>query len=328
MNKRTELFKYALKRLLQGIPLIVAVIILCFILIQLAPGDPVTVMSAGFTPSDETRAQLEASWGLDQPIHIQLIRYFTRILHGDFGNSYFQGAPVLDIICERIPATLLLMFTGIILSSIVGIIGGVICAKYLHKPIDNVISSVALVGYSVPLFWVGQVLILIFAVKLKCMPVSGMENIRESFEGLDRVLDIGKHLILPGLSLSFWFTALMLRITRTKMAEVLQSDFIKTAYAKGLPERRIIIGHALRNSLSSIVTVFGIEFSVTFMGAVVIETVFGWPGTGKLLFDSVMNRDYPVITGMFCLIAVTVIVVNVIVDIIYALLDARIRYES
>ena len=198
MNKKLDLLKYAVKRLLQGIPLIIAVIILCFVLIQLAPGDPVTVMAAGFTPSEETRAQLEASWGLDQPLHIQLLRYFGRILKGDFGTSYFQGAPVLEIICDRIPATLLLMFTGILLSSLVGIVGGVICAKRLHKPLDNAISSVALIGYSVPLFWVGQVLILVFAVKLRWLPVSGMENIRESYEGWARAMDICKHLILPG----------------------------------------------------------------------------------------------------------------------------------
>jgi peptide/nickel transport system permease protein len=318
---------YVVKKLLQGIPMVVAVVILCFVLIKIAPGDPINMMSSGYDPTPEMRAKLEAQWGLDKPVLIQLVTYIEHMLTGDFGYSYFAGKSVGAVIMERIPATLILMFSAIIFSSFFGILAGVLSSRKMYSFTDSAIISISLIGYSAPLFWVGQILILVFSITLGVLPVSGMRSMREQLTGFAAFFDICKHLILPGLTLSFWFMALLIRITRAKMAEVLQADFIKTARAKGLHERKVTIRHALRNAMAPIVTVLGLEFSVIFMGAVVVETVFGWPGTGRLMFDSVMCRDYPMITGMFFVISVSVILVNILVDIIYAIIDPRIRYE-
>jgi len=322
-----SILAYALNRLLQGIPMIIMVIILTFVLINLAPGDPVSMMTAGIDPTPDMRALLEKQWGIDEPLFVQLIKYLGRILTGDFGMSYFQGKSVVDIILERLPPTLLLMMTAILISTIFGIVCGIISAYHMYKRIDSVLSIAALIGYSAPLFWVGQVLIIVFAVVLDIFPVSGMHDLRMAATGFKKILDTAKHLFLPSLSLTFWFSALMMRVTRTKMSDILQSDYIKTARAKGLSETKVIMGHAFRNALAPIITVLGFELGAVVMGATVVETIFGWPGMGRLMYESILRRDYPLITGIFFFVSLSIILVNILVDIMYAVFDPQVRYE-
>jgi peptide/nickel transport system permease protein len=321
-----KLWQYVLKRVLQGIPLTVAIIVICFVIIRLAPGDPINMLVSGYEPPPEMRRQLEAYWGLDKPLHQQLIVYIGRVLAGNLGYSHLAGKTVLEAIYERMPATLLLMLTGLVFSSIIGVGAGVMSSRRPYSLADNILTGTSLIGYSVPLFWVGQILIITLALGLKLFPVSGMFSLRQELTGMACFLDVLWHLVLPAVTLSVWFLALVTRITRAKMMEVLRQDFIIMARAKGATESRVTWRHALRNALSPIVTVIGFECGGIFMGAVVTETVFGWPGMGRLMYDSIMSRDYPVVTGLFFLISVTVIGVNIIVDIIYSILDPRIRY--
>lgn len=328
MNARVSgLIRYIGKRLLQGIPMVLAVIILCFVIIQLAPGDPITLMTIGYTPTEEMRAALEATWGLDQPLLAQLWNYLRRMLTGDLGYSYVQATSVSEVLAGRLPKTFLLMFTALTLSTIIGTLAGIYCSRRMYSVGDNVIRVVALIGYSAPMFWIAEVLILVFAVGLGWFPVSGMISLRGNFVGFRKVLDVMYHMVLPVVTLSFWFSAMMIRITRTKMADVLQNDYIKTAVAKGASDQQVTFRHAFRNAMAPLVTVLGMEFGSMFMGACVIETIFAWPGTGKLMYNAVCQRDYNLVTGLFFVISISVIVVNIVVDIIYAILDPQVRYE-
>ena len=326
-NFKNSLLWYAIKRLLQGIPLIIVVVLFCFAVIQLAPGTPLAMLGGSDGLTDEQEAYLTEEWGLNDSIPKQLLTYGKNMLTFDLGDSYRQERPVADIILERIPATLLLLLPALAIAVVLGVSVGVYCSRHMHRLGDNVATVLALAGYSVPLFWVGQMLILIFAMKLDWLPVSGMQDLRANYTGMALVWDVFKHLILPGSCLVFYYSAMILRVTRTKMAEVLQADYIKTARAKGLPEGRVIRGHALRNALAPVITVVGMELGSIVMGATVVESVFGYPGTGRLIYDAVTKRDYPLIAGMFFFISVMVIVANVLVDILYALIDPQVRYN-
>ena len=322
-----SLLNYSIKRLLQGIPLIILVVLFSFAIIQFAPGEPISLIAGGDDMTQEQIDYLTEQWGLDQPIHIQMWRYCTKMLRFDLGISYRQARPVLDIILERLPYTLLLLIPSLLIATVIGVSVGVYCATHMHSTGDSVMTVAALTGYSVPLFWVGQMLLLIFAMKLSWFPVSGISDLLSQAQGLAKAWDVFLHLVLPGLSLIFSYSAMIIRVMRTKMAEVLQTDFIKTARAKGLPESKVIWGHGLRNALAPVVTVVGMELATMVMGATVVETVFGYPGTGRLIFTAISNRDYPLIAGMFFFISVGVILANVLVDILYAVLDPQVRYN-
>lgn len=326
-NNKNSLLKYSFKRLLQGIPLIVVVVLFSFAIIQLAPGDPVSLIAGGDDMTQEQIDYLTEQWGLDQPLPVQMWRYCTKMLRFDLGISYRQARPVLDIILERLPYTLLLLIPSLLIATIIGVLAGVYCATHMHSTGDSIMTVAALTGYSVPLFWVGQMLILIFAMKLGWFPVSGISDLRSNATGVARIWDVFHHLALPGLCLIFSYSAMIIRVARTKMAEVMQSDFIKTARAKGLPETKVIWGHALRNALAPVVTVVGMELATMVMGATVVETVFGYPGTGRLIYTAISNRDYPLIAGMFFFISVGVILANVLVDILYAVIDPQVRFS-
>lgn len=326
-NFKNSLLWYSIKRFLLGIPLILVVVLFCFTVIQLAPGSPLTLIggSDGITP--EQQAMLEEQWGLNEPLGKQCLTYCKNMLTFDLGTSYRQSRPVIDIILERLPATLLLMLPALAIAVILGVSVGMYCSRHMHSVGDSVATVFALAGYSVPLFWVGQMLILIFSMKLGWLPVSGMMDVRANHTGIALVWDVFKHLILPGSCLVFYYSAMILRVMRTKMSEVLQADYIKTARAKGLPENRVIKGHALRNAIAPVITVVGMELGSLVMGATVVESVFGYPGTGRLIYDAVAKRDYPLIAGMFFFISFMVIVVNILVDILYAVIDPQVRYN-
>ena len=324
---KNSLTWYAIKRLLQGIPLVLVVVLFCFVVIQLAPGSPLALLggSDGITPQQQ--AMLEEQWGLNEPLPKQCLTYFKQMLTFNLGTSYRQSRPVRDIILERLPATLLLMLPALAIAVLLGVSVGMYCSKHMHSIGDGVATILALAGYSVPLFWIGQMLILIFAMKLGWFPVSGMTDVRHTYTGFQHVWDVFRHLVLPGTCLVFYYSAMILRVTRTKMSEVLQADYIKTARAKGMPEQIVIRGHALRNALAPVVTVVGMELGSMVMGATVVESVFGYPGTGRMIYDAVAKRDYPLIAGMFFFISVMVILANILVDILYAVIDPQVRYD-
>ncbi len=320
-----SLGRYLARRLLQAAPLVLAVVVITFALIHLAPGDPITVL-AGDGGNAAYYAEMRARYGLDRPLHEQLARYMGAVLRGDFGYSFSYQQPVLRVILSRVPATLLLMGTALALSTLLGILLGVITATRPRTVLDYGITIATLTAYAMPVFWLGQLLVIVFAVRLKLFPVQGMVSVREEYTGLRHVQDVLRHLALPAITLGLLQLAVIARLTRTSLRQALNEDFVRTARAKGLYDRTVVFRHALRNALLPIVTVIGGQIGVMLTGAALTETIFAWPGLGRLLLDATRNRDYPLLMAIFILVAVTVVVANVITDLVYTVLDPRVRY--
>ncbi len=318
---------YAAKRIAQALPLILVIIAINFTLIHAAPGDPVDVLLGQSEADPQVIAQLRTEFGLDQPVPVQLVRYYAKVLTLDLGSSFRYREPVFDLIMSRLPATLLLMGAALIVSTVVAVALGVIAARRPYSALDNSTTLFALAGYSMPVFWLGQLFLIAFALKLDWFPVQGMVSIRAPTEGFGRLLDIAHHLVLPAATYSLYHLALMFRLTRAKMQDVLAQDYIQTARAKGLTETQTIFGHALPNALLPIVTVLGLNFGFMLAGSVLTETVFAWPGTGRLLYEAILARDYPVLMGLFVCLSTMVVMVNVATDIAYALIDPRVVYR-
>ncbi len=318
--------RYLLRRLLQAVPVLLGVLVLTFVLIHLAPGDPINIL-AGDGGDADYYAQMHARYGLDRSIPEQFVRYAFAVLHGDFGYSFSYQEPVFSVILSRVPATLLLMGSALVVSTIVGLILGVIGARRAHTPLDYAITGTTLAAYSMPVFWVGQLLVIVFAVWLKWFPVQGISATRESYTGLQAVGDVLHHLVLPATSLGLLQLAVTSRLTRTSLREVLSEDFVRTARAKGLGERVVLTRHALRNALLPVVTVVGGQIGTMLTGAALTEVIFAWPGLGRLLLDATRGRDYPLLLAIFILVTVTVIVANLLTDLTYAWLDPRVRYS-
>ena len=318
---------YALKRIAQAVPLVLIIIAINFALIHAAPGDPVDILLGQGESDPQVVAQLRSEFGLDQALSVQLLRYYAKVLSLDLGQSFRYREPVAELIASRLPATLLLMGAALIVSTVVAVVLGVLAARHPYSAVDNGVTAIALAGYSMPVFWLGQLLLIAFALKLDWFPAQGMVSIRTPAEGFDRVLDIAHHLVLPALTYSLYHLALIFRLTRAKMQDVLAQDYIQTARAKGLSETQVIFGHALRNALLPIVTVLGLNFGFMLAGSVLTETVFAWPGTGRLLYEAILARDYPVLMGLFVCLSSMVVLVNVLTDIAYALIDPRVVYR-
>ena len=326
MRKETgSLTKYILKRFLQAIPLIFGIIVVNFCLIHLAPGDPIISLVGEFQVSVEYIEDVKRQYGLDEPLPAQLLIYILNILKGDFGYSFSFKQPVISVILDRVPATLLLMVVTTIFSSLFGVIFGVLSSEKQYSKTDNFITFISLIGYSLPVFWLGQILLIVFGLKLPLFPTQGMHSLRESLTGIAYWLDLFHHLVLPGFALGLSYLAVNTRFTRASMIEVMGQDYIRTARAKGLSERRVIYKLALRNALLPFVTLTGLNFGFLLAGAVLTETVFAWPGLGRLMYDFIYTRDYPLLMGMFVFISAVVIIANLITDIFYSILDPRIR---
>jgi peptide/nickel transport system permease protein len=317
---------YVLRRLLQAVPVVLAIILLNFLLLHLAPGDAAQVLAgeAG-SATPEYMAQLRQRFGLDRPLAVQLVLYLKQMLVLDLGFSFRHSMPVLDLILARLGPTLLLMLTTLVLSVSVGVALGLLAASRAGTWQDTVISVLALVSYATPLFWVGLMLIVIFSVKLDWLPTSGMETVGAFHEGGARVLDIGRHLILPALSLSLFYLALYARLMRAAVLEQAGMDYVTTARAKGLNELRITLTHVLRNAVLPVVTVAGVQVGGLLGGSVVVESVFAWPGLGLLAFQSLFARDFNLLLGIFFLSACLVVALNLAVDVVHTLLDPRIH---
>ncbi len=312
-------------RLLKAVITLLLIVILNFFLIHAAPGDPAAVMAGEAGAADAKYiAQLREQFGLDQPLMVQFWNYVSGVLQLDLGYSYRQQMPVLDLILERLPATLILTLTAFGMSLLLGIVFGLAAAARQGKWSDTVITSLSLLFYATPLFWVALMAVVLFSVKLGWFPAFGYETVGADYTGFQMVLDRLKHLVLPAFTLGLFFMAVYLRMTRSSVLEVSQMDFVKTARAKGLQENVIRRRHILRNALLPVVTLAGLQAGQLVGGAVLTETVFAWPGIGRLMFESLTARDYNTLLGVFLISAAMVILFNVVTDLVYRLIDPRI----
>ena len=312
-------------KLLMSIGLVVSVVVLNFFLIRLAPGDPaLTLAGQSGGASEETLASIRRIYGLDKPLWEQFFIYMGKMLTGDFGKSYYFNLPVVDIILERVFPTLLLVLSSLTISVGLGTILGALAARKPHGAFGYFVTLFSLTGYSIPTFWLGQMLLIGLAWYWPIFPVGGMSSI--GVEGVfARILDVAHHLVLPAFSLGVAFMAQYSRVSRASMLEVLDSDYIRTARAKGSAESTILFIHAMRNAVLPVITLAGLQLGQILSGAVLVEAVFDWPGLGRLAFDSILRRDYPTILGILFASSVMVVVINLGTDLVYRWVDPRIR---
>jgi peptide/nickel transport system permease protein len=311
---------YIGKRLIAAVPVLFGLSVIVFLIIVLIPGDPATAILGSFaTPENVER--LNRQLGLDKPLVEQYFIWIGNVLHGDFGRSYSLNRPVLDEVLERFRATLLLAGASLVLCSIFGMLAGIVSAVRQFGWADRIITFLVLIGISVPSFWLGLILILIFAVDLRLLPASGMVAIY----GGGGPLDILKHLILPAITLSVVATGVIARLTRASMLEVLRQDYVRTARAKGLTERRVIYRHAFKAALVSVIPVIGVQAGFVLGGAVYIETVFQWPGIGEMLVKAISTRDILLVQGGVLIVAASYVLFNLAADVVQAMLDPRLQ---
>lgn len=318
--------RFTLSHLLQGLALVLAVVVLNFVLVHSAPGDPVeTIAGASGGMSEDLKAELRTKYGLDRPLPVQLGVYLKQVASGDLGYSYFFNLPVTGLIGERLPATLLLVLCAVALAFVVGTSLGVLASRRPNGLLSQSITALSLIGFAAPVFWTGMMLIILLASAVPIFPVSGMRSVDSTASGPGDWLDVAHHLVLPVLTLALVYLAQYSRLARASMLDVLGSDYIRTARAKGLADRVVLYKHALRNAVLPVVTMLGLQFGNVVAGAVLVETVFNWPGLGRLAFDSVLRRDYPTILGVLLFSSIVVVVMNLVTDFVYRLIDPRIK---
>ncbi len=322
------MFSYIVRKLLLAIPLLIGVITLIFGLIELSPGDATDRFFTPETPP-EVRELIEQKWGLDKPAGHRYLLMIGNLVRGDFGRSIFQERPVFDIIFEALPNTILLSLVSLLIIQFVGITLGTIQAMRQYTPSDAGISVVSLFFYSMPRFWLALMLQLIFALMWPILPSSGMTDavMHDYMTPFQQFLDYCKHLILPGCALGIASAAGIARYMRSSLLEVIRQDYIRTARAKGLSETTITVKHGMRNALLPIITILGLQLPFLFSGSVLVETIFAWPGMGRLIVEAIFTQDTPVIIGCFFVMTLLVVAGNLIADILYALVDPRIRYS-
>ncbi len=317
---------FALRRLLQAVPTVLVIVALNFMLLQLAPGDAADVLAgeAG-SATPEFMAQLRQKFGLDQPLGVQLLLYMKQIVSFDLGYSFRHDMSVGKLILSRLGPTLLLMLTVFVLSVLAGALLGSLAARHLNRWQDNMISMLTVLAYATPVFWAGLMLIVVFSIKLGWFPTSGMQQVAAFHQGWARWVDIAHHLVLPALTLTLFYLALYTRLMRASVLEQFSMDYVVTARAKGLTERQIARRHVMRNALMPVVTMAGVQAGALLGGAVVVETVFAWPGLGLLAYESLFARDLNLLLGIFFISTCLVVLVNLLVDLAYSMLDPRIE---
>jgi len=302
--------RYVLKQLGYGAISLFLLSVTIFVVVR-ATGDPtMLIVGPGGRPEDYERARVE--WGLDQSVPVQYLNFVSRLVHGDFGSSFQYRVPVRDLYFQRLPMSLELAFAAFMVSLCIGIPLGIVTAVKVDTGWDTGAKIIAMLGLSIPGFFVGLVLIIVFAVNLRWLPAAGSETLA--------------HLVLPSLALGWYFAASMLRLTRSSMLEVLDSEFIKLARLKGIPERVVIVRHAFKNAMIPVLTLAGINFVIMVNVAVIVETIFAWPGIGRLLYEGISFRDFPVVQGVVLMAGIMIIGINLLVDVLYAMIDPRIRY--
>lgn len=318
--------KYILRRLLMMIPVLFGISIFIFVLIHIAPGDPYSSM---IDPSvtEEDRENMLESIGYYDSIPVKYGKWISRAVQGDLGYSIRYSEPVVDVIGRRFGNTVLLTVSALIFSALVAIPIGVLSATKKYSIFDYLVTIISFIGLSIPVFFLGLLMIKFLAFDLKLFPISGMQSIGKDFTGLARIKDLAHHMVLPVLALGMINTASLMRYTRSAMLEVINQDYIRTARAKGVKEKVVIYKHALRNALIPVVTVVSMSLGYLLSGAILTETVFVWPGMGTLVFQSILNRDYPLVIASTMLLAVFILASNLLADILYAAIDPRIKYD-
>jgi peptide/nickel transport system permease protein len=325
MPRLSRKSRIAFRAGLHAVPTTIGIVILSFLLLQFAPGDAVDVLAgeAGGA-SAESMAQMRAQYGLDRSVLDQLWTYLSNLAHGNLGWSPRYNVPVTELIWDRLPGSLLLSGAALTLALLAGIALGAVMAANEGKLADRLLSGVSLLFYSVPAFWTGLMLIVLFSIKLGWLPSSGAESIGSTATGLAALGDKLRYMILPTISLSLFYVAIYARLARVSMIEAKGQDYVRTARAKGLSERRILVRHVLRNALLPVTTVAGMHVGGILGGSVVIETVYGWPGLGRLAYEAVMGRDFAVLLGILLFSSLLVVLANALVDIIHGVLDPRV----
>ncbi len=320
--------KYILKRVLTGLLAVLIVFTFNFFIIRLAPGDPIKIIAGRDNPSQEMIDALYEKYGLDKPIHIQLVAYLKNVLRGDFENSILYGEPVTKLLWDTMGPSLLLALTGTILALFIGTMLGLYAARHQNSIIDVFFSGISYLLNSMPSFWLAIMLIMIFATNLKLFPTSGMTDMRNSYTGIKYVLDVIKHLFLPCLTLVLIQIPMYFKIAKSSVTQVLAEDFITTFRAAGMNEKKIFNKYVFKNAILPVITVFGINLAYIVTGSSLVEMVFGWPGMGRMMMDSIMRRDYPLLMAIYLILSLSIAVMMVITDLVYAYVDPRIRYNN
>lgn len=320
--------RYLASRLLQVLPVAFFIILVNFFLLRMAPGDLADVMAgeAG-AATPEYMAALRAQFGTDQPVWQQLLHYYRKVLSFDLGYSFRNGGEVTQLILSRLPATLLLVGTSLVVAAVVGVCLGWFAAVTRRRWAARAASVASTIGFATPLFWVGLMLIVLFSIELKWLPTGGIYDLDADYEGWAFVVDVLRHMAMPVATLSVFYVAVYARLTQVAVLDVLQMDYVRTARAKGLPHRRISRMHVLRNALLPVLTVTGMQVGALIGGSVVVETVFAWPGMGRLAFDAVMQRDLNLLLGILFCTSLLVIAANLLTDLLYATFDPRIQLQ-
>lgn len=319
--------KFILKRIYTAFIVVLVVVALNFFIIKLAPGDPVNIMAGFDNPNEEFKMAVRAKYNLDKPLITQFFTYIYRLVQGDLGESYYSSRPVTELLAERMGASLLLSGTSAVLAFIIGTVLGLTAGKKEDSMQDKVLSAGIYVANAMPSFWLGLMLIFVFASRLGWLPTQGMYSLRENYTGIARYIDLGKHLILPVTTLVLVQIPGYFRITRSSVIQVMADDYITTFRVTGMSEKKIYMKYVLKNAILPVVTLFGINVAYIVAGSTLVETVFSWQGIGILMYTAIAKRDYNVLMGTYLIIAVSVAFFMILVDVIYAKLDPRIHYE-
>ncbi|HEY8335111.1 MAG TPA: ABC transporter permease [Tardiphaga sp.] len=323
------MLSFVAQRIVKGVIVLFAIIVLNFFLIRLAPGDPAVVMAGEAGASDPLFvAQLREKFSLDRPLPEQLFKYVKGVASLDLGFSFRQQEPVAKLIAERLPATLLLTLTAFAISLALGILFGTLAARFAGTWADSAITVAALIFYATPIFWIALMSILLFSVTLGWLPSFGYDTVGGNYKGLAYVADVAAHLVMPAMTIGLFFMATYTRMTRASMLEVKRLDFVKTARSKGLRDNVIQRRHVLRNALLPVVTLAGVHSGTLIGGAVITETVFAWPGIGRLMYEALLQRDYNLLLGVFVVCSAMVLIFNLVTDLVYRLVDPRIEFAS
>jgi peptide/nickel transport system permease protein len=317
--------RYTLKRLLAIAPLVFLVSLICFALMQATPGGPTGMMSQNPMVKPEDTARIRANFGFDQPMIVQYGMWLKRVVvHGDFGNSYVTGEPVMKMIWQRLPATLELMGSSFLLAVLFGISAGIVAALKRYSRYDSVMTLVALVGISIPVFWLGLMSMTLFTVKWRLLPSGGMFTLGMPFSVIDHL----RHLLMPSLVLSLLFVASWSRYMRASLTDVLTQNYIDVAYAKGASRGSVVFKHAVRNAAIPVITIIALNLPALFTGSIITETIFAWPGMGRLFYDGLLRQDYTRLMGIIFIASTFIALLNLLADTIYGILDPRIRYAK
>jgi ABC-type dipeptide/oligopeptide/nickel transport system permease component len=319
------MLRYALMRLAWAGPIVLSIVVINFLVVHLVPGDPLQAIVGDFPAPPDYIESVRREFGLDQPLMTQLWLYLKNLAQGNLGFSFANRQPVLTLVLDRAQYTLLLMIPALTIAACVGVLLAMTAAPRAGSTYDGAITALSLTGYSMPIFWFGQILVVIFAINMPWLPAQGMRSLRTAATGFGLVTDVAWHMILPVFAVSIYYVAIVSRVARASIYQTLHQDFVLTAKAKGMTWRYTLFRHVLPNAMIPVITVIGYNFGSSLTGAILVESVFAWPGLGSLFIQSISNRDYPVLQGIFLLTGTSVVLANLVTDLLYAVFDPRVR---